>query len=80
MSSMGYLLIFVEINTNIRCDNDGSGFLERGEFREVCGGLGIAKVFSSSHFTLEEILTCAVGSALPRFFIVFFIDGAVLTD
>ena len=27
-----------------RCDNDGSGFLEREEFREVCAGLGIAKV------------------------------------
>ena len=55
---MEYLPIFVEINT--RCDNDGSGFLERGEFREVCGGLGIAKVFPLSHFTLEESLTYAV--------------------
>ena len=27
-----------------RCDNDGSGFLEREEFRAVCSGLGIAKV------------------------------------
>ena len=35
-------------NTNTRCDNDGSGFLERGEFREVCAGLGIAKVFHSN--------------------------------
>ena len=77
---MEYLLIFVEINTNIRCDNDGSGFLERGEFREVCGGLGIAKVFSSSHFTLEKSLTYAVDLALPRFFHRLISDGAVLTD
>ena len=32
------------VATKTRCDNDGSGFLERGEFREVCAGLGIAKV------------------------------------
>ena len=40
--SLTCIPIFVEIKT--RCDNDGSGFLERGEFREVCAGLGIAKV------------------------------------